>query len=254
MSSLLTDPEMRAEHRSVRILGWSKTTLLDFPGNVASTLFLEGCNFRCPFCHNPELVLPEGGKGEIPIDPEEILSYLATYSRMLEGVCLTGGEPLLQADLAELCRQIRGLGLQIKLDTNGSLPERLEPLLDASLLDYVAVDIKGPPAKLPAVTGTGAPEGTLVAATEATIGLLQASAVRYELRTTVVPGLLDGSDLIDMGEWLQGGHRFFLQQFRPGKTLDPLFQDLPPYPPQFLHEQAENLSAFFLHCEVRGLG
>ena len=254
MSSLLTDPEIQADKRSVRILGWSKTTLLDFPGNIACTLFFAGCNFRCPFCHNPELVLPELGEGQVPIEGEEILSYLATYSRMLEGVCLTGGEPLLQAGLAELCRQIRGLGLQIKLDTNGASPERLKPLLDASLLDYVAVDIKGPPAKLPTIAGTSIPEAALVAATEATIGLLQASAVRYELRTTVVPGLLDGSDLIAMGEWLEGSHRFVLQQFRPGKTLDPLLQELPPYPPQFLREQAKNLSAFFLHCEVRGLG
>jgi pyruvate formate lyase activating enzyme len=254
MSSLLTDPEIRASHPPVRILGWSKTTLLDFPGNVASTLFLEGCNFRCPFCHNPDLVLPEGEGRQVSIDLEEILSYLATYSRMLEGVCLTGGEPLLQAGLAELCKQIRGLGLQIKLDTNGSLPERLEPLLDASLLDYVAMDIKGPPAKLTSIAGTGIPEDALIAATEATIGLLQAAAVRYELRTTVVPGLLDESDLFAMGEWLEGGHRFVLQQFRPGKTLDPIFQDLPPYPAQFLNEQASKLSTFFLQCEVRGLG
>ncbi len=161
---------------------------------------------------------------------------------------------MLQKGLPELCRQIRGLGLQIKLDSNGSLPERLGPLLDASLLDYVAVDIKGPPDKIRAIARTAMPETELVAATEATVELLQASAVPYELRTTVVPGLLDEGDLAHLGEWLQGSHRYFLQQFRPGKCLDPLFCDLPAYPPDYLKEQAGALSRFFGSCTVRGLG
>jgi pyruvate formate lyase activating enzyme len=254
MSSIHTDLELPAEGRAVRILGWSKTTLLDFPGRVASTLFLQGCNFRCPYCHNPELVLHEAGNGQAPLDEEEILAYLATYSRMLEGVCLTGGEPLLQEGLPELCRRIRGLGLRVKLDTNGSLPERLEPLLDASLLDYVAVDIKGPPNKIRVIARTAMPETALVAATERTVGLLQASVVPYELRTTVVPGLLDESDLAHLGKWLEGSHRYFLQQFRPGKCLDPLFADLRAYPPECLREQAGVLSRFFGSCTVRGLG
>jgi pyruvate formate lyase activating enzyme len=254
MSSLSTDSELPTESGAVRIHGWSKTTLLDYPGKVASTLFLRGCNFRCPYCHNPELVLPEAGRAETPLDPGEIFSYLATYSRMLEGVCLTGGEPLLQNGLPDLCGRIQRLGLRIKLDTNGSVPERLEPLIDASFVNYVAVDIKGPPDKIRAITRTEMPEAELVAATEATVGLLQASDVPYELRTTVVPGLLDEGDLIAMGKWLEGGHQFVLQQFRQGKCLDPLFDNLPPYPPEFLREQAEFLSRFFGECTVRGLG
>jgi pyruvate formate lyase activating enzyme len=253
MSSLLTDRKVPVGRQALKILGWSKTTLLDYPGKVASTLFLQGCNFRCPFCHNPELVLPEAGDAQPPMDLEEILSYLATYGRMLEGVCLTGGEPLLQEGLSELCRQIRRLGLSIKLDTNGSLPRRLEPLLEASLLNYVAVDVKAPPEKLQTATGTSYSEEGLVAATEATLGLLQGSAVRYELRTTFVPGLLDEDALVAIGKWLRGPHRFVLQQFRPGKTLDPQFRNLPPYPPRVLHDGAQNLSAFFVDCEVRGI-
>ena len=252
MSSLLTDRELSAGRPALRILGWSKTTLLDYPGKVAATLFLQGCNFRCPFCHNPELVLHEEGDGQAPVDLGEVVAYLATYSRLLEGVCLTGGEPLLQKGHPELCRQIRGLGLQVKLDTNGSLPERLGALLEASLLDYVAVDIKGPPDKIRAIARTAMPETELVTATEATVALLQASAVSYELRTTVVPGLLDEDDLTQLGQWLKGSHRYFLQQFRPGKCLDPLFRDLPAYPPEYLNEQAEALSGFFADCKVRG--
>jgi len=254
MSLIPTDLELPTEEPPVRILGWSKTTLLDYPGRVASTLFLKGCNFRCPYCHNPELVLHEEVDGQAPVDLDEVITYLATYSRMLEGVCLTGGEPLLQKGLPELCRQIRGLGLQVKLDTNGSLPGRLEPLLDASLLDYVAVDIKGPPNKIRDIARTAMPETELVAATEATVERLRTSAVPYELRTTLVPGLLDERDLVHLGEWLEGSHRYFLQQFRPGKCLDPLFSDLPAYPPDYLREQVESLSRFFGSCTVRGLG
>lgn len=255
MSTIETDLGLPpGESRAVRILGWSKTTLLDYPGRVASTLFLQGCNFRCPYCHNPELVLHEAGVGQAPIDPEEILAYLSTYSRMLEGVCLTGGEPLLQKGLADLCRRIRGLGLQVKLDTNGSLPDRLAPLLGDSLLDYVAVDIKGPPHRIRSIARTDMPETELVSATQATVAMLEASSVPYELRTTVVPGLLDGDDLAALGAWLEGGHRYFLQQFRPRKCLDPLFCDHRPYPADFLQEQAQALSRFFAACTVRGLG
>ena len=254
MSLIPNDLELPTEEPSVRILGWSKTTLLDYPGRVASTLFLQGCNFRCPYCHNPEIVLHEEVDGQAPVDLDEVIIYLTTYSRMLEGVCLTGGEPLLQKGLPEFCRKIRGLGLQVKLDTNGSLPERLEPLLDASLLDYVAVDIKGPPDKIRAIARTAVPETELVAATEATVEMLRASAVPYELRTTLVPGLFDEDDLTHLGEWLEGSHRYFLQQFRPGRCLDPLFCDLPAHPPDYLKEQAEVLSGFFAECSVRGLG
>jgi pyruvate formate lyase activating enzyme len=254
MSSLHTDSLLPSRGQPIPILGWSKTTLLDYPGRVASTLFLRGCNFRCPYCHNPELVLQDAGQGQEPIDVREVVDYLTTYSRMLEGVCLTGGEPLLQEGLPELCREIRAIGLQIKLDTNGSLPGRLAVLLDASLLDYVAVDIKGPPEKIRTIARTALPRADLVAATEATVALLQASGVKYELRTTVVPGLLDESDLIALAGWLEGDHRYFLQQFRPGKCLDPLFSDLEAFPPEFLRAQADALSAFFAECSVRGLG
>jgi pyruvate formate lyase activating enzyme len=254
MSTIEIERGLPGEGSPARILGWSKTTLLDYPGRIASTLFLQGCNFRCPYCHNPDLVLSEPGGGKTPLlDSEEILAYLSTYSRMIEGVCLTGGEPLLQKGLAELCRRIRRLGLRVKLDTNGSLPGRLASLLDGFLLDYVAVDIKGPPGKIGAMARTEAPEAELAAATKATVDLLQASGVQYELRTTVVPGLLDDGDLLAVGEWLAGDHRYFLQQFRPGKCLDPLFTGLRPYPPEFLHEQARALSGFFSECSVRGV-
>ena len=155
---------------------------------------------------------------------------------------------------AELCRKLLKQGLKIKLDTNGSFPERLKPLLEERLLDYVAVDVKGPPGKIQAITGTKKSEADLVSGMESTVELLKESGIPYELRTTVVPGLLGPEDLHALGAWMKGAPRFVLQQFRPGKTLDPLFQDLSPHPPRYLRELASYLSIYFAECLVRGLG
>ncbi len=239
----------------VTILGWLKTTLLDYPGKVASTVFLGGCNFRCPYCHNPGLVkAATGDRAAAKYDLQEILAYSATYSRMLEGICITGGEPLLQAGLKELCQRFRALGFKIKLDTNGSLPAGLPPLLEAGLLDYVAVDIKGPPDKIHAVANSNLSREDLVEAVQSSVDILQHSGVPYELRTTLVPGLLDGDDIRAIGKWLKGAPKFVLQQFRPGKTLDPEFNDLAPYPPAYFEEIISSLSGYFPECDVRGIG
>ena len=239
----------------VPILGWLKTTLLDYPGKVASAVFVGGCNFRCPFCHNPEMVSTRAEDREIPpLDLNEILVYSATYSRMLEGICISGGEPLLQPGLKDLCQRFRNLGLKIKLDTNGSLPAGLPPLLEAGLLDYVAVDIKGPPEKIHDVARTNISREDLVQAVESTTQILKQSGIPYELRTTLVPGLLDRDDIQTIGKWLRGAPRFVLQQFRPGKTLDPLFTDFVPYPNAYLEETVKNLSGYFSECLARGIG
>jgi len=236
----------------LRIAGWVKTTLIDYPGKIASTLFLEGCNFRCPYCHNPQLVsLPSTA---VYLKTEEILGHFSTFSRLLEGVCLSGGEPLLQKGLLPFCRNLVKLGLKLKLDTNGSLPEHLELLLGQNLLDYAAVDVKGPPGKLGVITRSRLNEGELTRALESTVRLLKEYGVSFELRTTVVPGLLEPDDLHRLAEWMRGAPRLVLQQFRPGKTLDPVYQDVLPYPPQFLRELAATLTGFFGECTVRGLG
>ena len=238
----------------VRIAGWVKTTLIDYPGKIASTLFLEGCNFRCPYCHNPELVSPLARNASALYDPEEILAYFCTFSRLLEGVCISGGEPLLQAGLAAFCRQAARLGLKLKLDTNGSLPERLEPLLRENLLDYVAVDVKGPPGRLRGIARSALDEAHLVRSVETTVEMLKRSGVPFELRTTVVPGLLEEDDLDRLAAWMRGAPRLVLQQFRPGKTLDPVYQGVLPFPPQVLRELASRLAGQFGECVVRGVG
>ena len=235
------------------ISGWLKTTLLDFPGMVASTVFLAGCNFRCPYCHNPELVLPESIKNNPPLNQEEIFEYLAKYRKMLEGICISGGEPLIHRDLSGLCNRFKDLGLKTKLDTNGSYPHRLEALLDAALLDYVAVDIKGPPDKIDAIARPVTADTQLVNKVEQTVALLKKSGIAFEIRTTLAPGLLEAADLEAIGSWLKGCPKFVLQQFRSGNTLDAFFQDLPPYPPEYLREAAAGLSRFFGQCTVRGI-
>lgn len=242
--------------QGIRVRGWVKTSLVDYPGKIASTLFLGGCNFRCPYCHNPDLVVPVA---EDPQNPNgqyllEILSYLETYRRLLEGVCISGGEPLLEPRLDDLCRAIRSLGLEIKVDTNGSVPGQLETLVRQGLVNYVAVDIKGPPGKIAALTGARLPEESLTLAVKTTVHLLRKARIPHELRTTVVPGLIEREDLLLMAEWLQDGSRFVLQQFRAEKTLDPALRHVQPHPPEVLRQLARDLSGFFSECSVRGAG
>ncbi len=160
----------------------------------------------------------------------------------------------MQPGLADLCRKIMNLGLKIKLDTNGSFPQRLEAILESNLLDYVSVDVKAPPEKIQAVAQCPVDQGTLAQAIEDTVQLLRKAGVSHELRTTVVPGLLEAEDLHAIGEWMKGAPRLVLQQFRPGKTLDPAYQGVRPYPPQVLRDLAEDLSAYVDECTVRGIG
>jgi pyruvate formate lyase activating enzyme len=240
----------------VRVLGWARTTLLDYPGKVASTLFLQGCNYRCPYCHNPELIKASAEDHGAFLRMEEIYAYLSRYTGLLEGVCITGGEPLLQEQLPVVCRRVKALGLKVKLDTNGSMPERLEKLLEENLLAYASVDIKGPPLKIQSIARAAVRQEQIVSATAATVDLLRESGIPFELRTTVVPGLLEPHDFHDIGQWMRGSPRYVLQQFRPGKTLDPLFEDLRPIRPDTLQELCRSLSqkGYFQECSVRGLG
>ena len=246
---------VQAQHETIPVQGWVRTTLLDFPGKVASTLFLPGCNFRCPYCHNKDLVSPVAAPGTARIPSGEVLAYLARYARMLEGVCITGGEPLLQTRLPALCRSIKDLGLQVKLDTNGSMPGGLKPLLEEGLVDFVAMDIKGPPKKLQSITRSTMRQEDLVSATEKSVESVREAGIPLELRTTVVPDLLEPHDFHSIGEWMRGCPQYVLQQFRPGSTLDPLFQDLAPYPPETLQRLCRSLSeaGYFEECSVRGI-
>lgn len=189
----------------MKISGLQKLTLLDFPGKTAATVFLSGCNMRCPFCHNSRLV--EGRDFE-EIPEEELFRYLEKRAGLLDGVCVTGGEPLLREGLRDFLLKIRSLGYLVKLDTNGSLPERLEGVLDA--VDYVAMDIKNTPEKYPQTVGI---DGFDVSPILRSVELLKSSGVEHEFRTTLVAELHTPDDVEKIAEWLGAGERYFLQKF-----------------------------------------
>lgn len=196
----------------MRLGGLQKMTLLDFPGRVACTVFTFGCNLRCPFCHNSALVLPgeslaTPSPAEYPL--EEFFKFLEKRRGLLDGVAITGGEPLLHLDADEFIRRIRSLGYMVKLDTNGTFPERLSALINEGLLDYVAVDIKNSKEKYALTAGK---EGFLPQV-EQTVALLKEGRVDYELRTTLVDELHEPSDFAEIGRWIEGAPRYFIQQF-----------------------------------------
>ena len=197
----------------MKIHGLQKMTLLDFPGKVACTVFLGGCDMRCPFCHNAELV---DGTAEAVMDEQGLKKFLSTRSGLLDGVAFTGGEPLLRADLAPLFRSIREMGFAVKLDTNGTHPDRLRALLEEGLVDYVAMDIKNSPERYGETAGV--PEMDLGPVKES-VALLKEGRTDYEFRTTVVAELHDGDSFRGIGEWIRGARRYYLQKFTDRDTV-----------------------------------
>ena len=205
---------------SFEVGGYLPTSLLDWDGRVAAAVFTRGCNLRCPFCHNPELVL---GRSE-SLDPEEILGDLRRRRDFLDGVAVSGGEPCLQSGLASFLRRVVDLGLGVKLDTNGTLPQVLEPLLEEGLVDQVALDVKAPWGLYDRLSGVeGAAEKV-----KASLALLHRSGVDYELRTTWVPALLSEADLLELRDQMEGEPRWVVQAFRPGRCLDPALDETAP--------------------------
>ncbi len=192
----------------MHIEAYQKLTLLDYPGRTAVTVFTHGCNFRCPFCHNAGLVVRPS---EQRVDETELLAYLEKRKKLLDGVCITGGEPLLQNDIADFIKKVRDLGYAVKLDTNGSFPDRLAALIDAGLIDYVAMDIKNSPDKY-ALTA-GAPQDIVVRVKES-VALLLNNKVEFEFRTTITGNLHTAMDMQAIGEWIRGAKRYFLQPFK----------------------------------------
>ena len=190
----------------MRIGGFQKMTVLDYPGKIAATVFTYGCNLRCPFCHNSSLVVDDSAL----LREDEILRYLARRKGILDGVCVSGGEPLLQSDIEDFLREIRALGLAVKLDTNGTLPYRLAGVMEQGLVDYVAMDVKNAPQKYAETTGC---ESVDLDAVRESVSLLMRAGIPYEFRTTVVRELHGDGEIEDIGRWIRGAERYFLQGF-----------------------------------------
>jgi len=202
--------------------GYQKLTLIDYPGKLATTVFTVGCSFRCPFCHNPELVDPSsilplsrgGKKGGME---KEFFAFLKKRQGKLEGVCITGGEPTIQKDLIDFIQKIKKMGFLVKLDSNGTRPDVLKKLFDLKLLDFVAMDIKNQLKFYDKTTGTKVDKDRIRLSVE----LIRNARVPYEFRTTVVPGIHTPSDFIAIAKWIGGADSYFLQEYRELKILDP---------------------------------
>lgn len=197
----------------MQISGIQKLTLLDYPGKLACTIFTDGCNFRCPFCHNAPLVLPDREKQRM--DESEVLELLKKRRGILEGVAVTGGEPTLQADLENFLREVKALGYKIKLDTNGTRPEVIKRLVERGLVDRVAMDIKNAPEEYDAACGVAVD----ITAVEKSKELLLQGAVEYEFRTTVVKGIHTKESLLSAARWISGAKEYYLQQFKDSGDL-----------------------------------
>ena len=193
--------------------GLQKMTLLDFPGKVACTVFLGGCDFRCPFCHNYELA---DGSARPVMDEAALMAFLEKRRGLLDGVAITGGEPCLRPDLPDLMRRIRGLGFAVKLDTNGTHPALLDGVLREGLADYVAMDIKNSPGKYARTAGLAELDLTPI---RRSVELLKAGGVDYEFRTTVVDELHEAADFEAIGAWIAGARRWFMQPFTDRDTV-----------------------------------
>jgi pyruvate formate lyase activating enzyme len=228
------------------IKGFQGTSLLDYPGRVASLIFWGGCNLTCPFCHNPALVLdPEAWPD---LDREDLLADLAARQPFIDGVVISGGEPTLDPELADWLAAVKALGLAVKLDTNGLRPDVLTALLDRSLVDALAIDLKTTPARYRELH----PGAVDSAALETTVRLALAAPVPVEFRTTCVPGIVETEVVRELGELIRGAPLWVLQQYHPAPALDPAWRELTPYPVAKLEELAEIARQYAGEVVVRG--
>ena len=230
----------------IKIAGIQKMSLLDYPGKICATVFLGGCNLRCPFCHNASLVLPDREQDELSED--ELFDFLTRRIGLLDGVCITGGEPLMSPGVGRLIGRIRELGYSVKLDTNGTYPERLTALLDDGFVNYVAMDIKNSLRKYPETTGVHSFDiGNVIESAD----ILMTNGIAYEFRTTVVRELHTVEDISQIGAWLKGAEKYFLQEFRDSGDL--IRSGYNGYSAEEMETLAETARKYFKFVGVRGV-
>lgn len=232
----------------MKVTGIQKLTLLDYPGVVACTVFTAGCNFRCPFCHNAMLVLPEQIDDECLTD-DEVFGFLKKRRGVLDGVAVTGGEPLLHADMPEFLARVKELGYKIKLDTNGSNPELLSEIVKNKLVDRVAMDIKNAPEEYARTIGLKSFD---IAPVERSKEMLLRGDIDYEFRTTVVKGIHTKESLIGAAKWIEGAKGYYLQQFKDSGNLI-LPDGLSAYDEKQMHTLADAVRDYVPTVEVRGV-
>jgi len=231
----------------LEIKGYRQSSLLEWPGLIVDSIFLAGCNFRCPYCHNPDLVALD------IVDSYDINEVLAEIekrakTKWLDGVSITGGEPAMSKRLPEFLKITKEMGLKAKIDTNGSFPGVVQKLIDEELIDYIAMDVKATPEKYHLAAG----KKVDIKSIKKTIAIIIDSGIDHEFRTTVVPGIVDvEKDISKIAKMIKGAKRYYLQQFRPIRCLDKEFEKLVPYNLGLLEEAVEKIKSKFEVCEVR---
>ena len=228
----------------MKISGLQKLTLLDYPGKMACTVFTYGCNFRCGFCHNALLVTEENNDN---ITEDEFFAFLKKRQGILDGVCISGGEPTLQKDLPEFIAKIKALGYSVKLDTHGSAPLVLKKLIGENLIDYVAMDIKNSPAKYDMTCGC---EVDMNAVKES-VSIIKQSGINHEFRTTTVREFHEKDDFYDIADWIGGNSRYYLQHFEDSGTL--IGENLSAFSKEEMAEIAEKIKKKLPNTERRGV-
>lgn len=229
----------------MKISGFQKMTLLDFPGKVACTLFTAGCNFRCPFCHNASLVTHINS--EINYSVEEVLTYLEKRKGLLDGVCITGGEPLLQPDLASFIEKCKEIGVSVKLDTNGAAPQKLREIVNSGMIDYIAMDIKSAPETYSKAVGVD----TDFSVFRDSMEIIRQSGIPYEFRTTAVKGLHTLSDFEEIAKILKRDEKYFIQKFTDsGNLLKP--DGLSPFSEDETEQIINNVKKYIPGVATRG--
>lgn len=230
----------------MKIGGLQKTSLLDYPKTISAIIWTVGCNCRCPFCYNKDIVF--GNTGLIPED--EVISFLEKRKGMLEGLVITGGEPLMQEDTVDFISKVKKLGYLVKIDTNGAYPEALKELIDKKQVNYIAMDVKAPIDKYEVLTGIKAD----IKKIKESIELIKNSKIDYEFRTTAIPEYLSKKDILDIAKWLKGSKKFYIQQFKSDTPLIlSKLNKIKPYPKEELLKILEEVKPYFDFCDVRGL-
>lgn len=230
----------------MNVKGLRKTSLIDYPGEISSVVFVGGCNLRCRFCHNIYLVNDHNETSSIPV--EEVFSSLIGRKKNISSIVITGGEPAFNSSIIEFISKLKILNFKVKLDTNGFFPEIIQTLVSKQMVDYVSLDIKTSPAKYEDLTGDSSFDKVV-----STLNILKNHNVEYEIRTTCVPGFIDIEELLEIGNCVGRVKRYYLQQFRNEITLDNALSAFKPYSKEKLLELKDYVSAFSDHCEIRGI-
>ena len=229
----------------MKIGGFQKTSLLDYPGEISAIIWTVGCNFNCPFCYNIDLV--DRNAELFPV--EEIFSFLKKRKGLVEGLVISGGEPFLQKDLKEFCKKVKKIGYKIKIDTNGCYPETLEEFIDEGLVDYVAMDVKAPKKKYESLSGVK----TSISKVNKSIKIIQEKASNYEFKTTFVPDFLIKEDIVEIAKWLKGSRLYYLQQFKNDiPVISSKLSKKQSYPSNYLKETLNEIKSYFDECYIRG--